>query len=135
MTNRGSGRVLLATLLALLTGVAQYLVARATVLTGGPSLSDPGYYTKTIGEIAAMWAVCLVSFAAGCLLLRVRAWFGVALGMLLVEAVVAGAAWHYLHTWGAGRFLVIAAILIGEYLIVAELRRPDRGKPVTMLRR
>ncbi len=102
------------------------LVARATVLTGGPSLSDPGYYTKTIGEITAMWAVCLVSFAVGCLLLRVRAWFGVALGMLLVEAVLAGAAWRSLHTWGAWRLFVIAVILVGEYLIVARPRRPDR---------
>lgn len=45
-----------------------------------------------------------------------------ALGMLLVEAVLAGVAWRYLHTWGAWRLLVIAVILVGEYLIVARLR-------------
>lgn len=126
VSDRGPARTLFAILLALLTGGAQYLVARATVLTGGPRLSDSGYYTKTIGEIAAMWAVCLVSFTVGCLLLRVRAWFGVALGMLLVEAVLAAAAWRYLHTWRAWRLLVIAVILVGEYLIVGRLRSPDR---------
>ena len=99
----------------LLTGLAQYAVGRATVLSRGPALADSGYYVKAIGEIAAMIAICIVSFAVGCWPLRVRAWFAAALAMVLAEAVLAGEAWHLLPRLGTGRFVVIAAILVAEY--------------------